>query len=149
MSAFGWTGPPVGVMRPGLLAVRAERRALVVSPEEAIDLYAPIDGMPSPRPLLDVVFIVGLDKPMHPDWVRTIVEQCRKAGVPVVFLGWGEWVPYQSMDESLVADFDVRTARVKWIGEDQRFHRVGIERSGALLDGQPFEDVPTWLGVGG
>ncbi len=139
---------------PDLLAVRANRLALVVSPEEAIDLHAPIDGMPSPRRVLDVVFIVGLDEPMAPTWVRAIVEQCRKAGVPVVFLGWGEWVPRE-------AQTDAAKAFVAWrrdynagpqirggtrLGTD--FYRVGVERSGALLDGVAVEDVPTWLDGG-
>lgn len=35
MSAFGWTGPPVGVMRPGLLAVSGARspRGMDATPE--------------------------------------------------------------------------------------------------------------------
>jgi len=101
---------------------------------------------------VDVVFIVGLDKPMAPAWVRSIVEQCRKAGVPCVFLTWGAWVPRE-------AQTDAAKAFVKWqrdwnTGPQIRggarlgteFYRVGAEHSGALLDGQPIEDVPTWLG---
>lgn len=30
-------------------------------------------------------------RPMHPDWVRTIREQCAAAGVPFLFKQWGEW----------------------------------------------------------
>ncbi|MCE7797885.1 phage Gp37/Gp68 family protein [Sphingobium sufflavum] len=32
-------------------------------------------------------------RPMHPDWVRTIRDQCAAAGVPFFFKQWGEWVP--------------------------------------------------------
>lgn len=125
---------------PDLLAVKAERRALVVSPEEAIDLYAPIDGMPSPRPLLDAAFIVGMDKPVRPDWVRSVVEQCRKAGVPVVLVTWGEWMPAAHLAERYPNDHvGARFEHGEW------FWRVGAERSGAMLDGQPIEDVPEWL----
>lgn len=148
---------------PALLAVRAERRALVVTPGEAIDLVAggalgcdcPDDercwgicafyrswplGVAKRR--IDAVFIFGGDAPIHPDWVRSIVEQCRKAGVPVILVTWGEWVPREHLDP------------VWWLkeGDERRvlggedFRRVGAERSGALLDGQPIEDVPAWMG---
>jgi hypothetical protein len=94
-----------------LLWAPAKRRALVVSPEEAIDLevvfacpqcrgYGVIDSHNNPcvhcdkrEPAVDVVFIVGTDKPVRPDWVRSIVQQCREAGVPVIMVTWGEWLP--------------------------------------------------------
>ncbi|HZZ80978.1 MAG TPA: phage Gp37/Gp68 family protein [Gemmataceae bacterium] len=31
-------------------------------------------------------------RPMHPDWVRSIRDQCVAAGVPFFFKQWGEWV---------------------------------------------------------
>ncbi len=30
-------------------------------------------------------------QPMHPDWVRTLRDQCQKAGVPFFFKQWGNW----------------------------------------------------------
>jgi protein gp37 len=30
-------------------------------------------------------------RPMHPDWVRSIRDQCKDAGVPFFFKQWGEW----------------------------------------------------------
>jgi protein gp37 len=32
-------------------------------------------------------------RPMHPDWVRSIRDQCQAAGVPFFFKQWGEWLP--------------------------------------------------------
>lgn len=32
-------------------------------------------------------------RPMHPDWVRNIRDQCAAAGVPFFFKQWGAWVP--------------------------------------------------------
>lgn len=32
-------------------------------------------------------------RPMHPDWVRSLRDQCRDAGVPFLFKQWGEWRP--------------------------------------------------------
>jgi len=31
--------------------------------------------------------------PMHPDWVRSLREQCKAANVPFFFKQWGEWRP--------------------------------------------------------
>ncbi|HIP71613.1 MAG TPA: phage Gp37/Gp68 family protein [Anaerolineae bacterium] len=32
-------------------------------------------------------------RPMHPDWVRSIRDQCQEAGVPFLFKQWGRWAP--------------------------------------------------------
>jgi protein gp37 len=32
-------------------------------------------------------------RPMHPDWVRSLRDQCTAAGVPFFIKQWGEWVP--------------------------------------------------------
>ena len=31
-------------------------------------------------------------RPMHPDWVRSLRDQCVDAGVPFYFKGWGKWI---------------------------------------------------------
>lgn len=38
-------------------------------------------------------------RPMHPDWARSIRDQCRAAGVPFLFKQWGEWKPISEMSE--------------------------------------------------
>jgi protein gp37 len=32
-------------------------------------------------------------RPMHPDWARSLRDQCAGAGVPFLFKQWGEWGP--------------------------------------------------------
>lgn len=32
-------------------------------------------------------------RPMHPDWVRSLRDECSSAGVPFHFKQWGEWSP--------------------------------------------------------
>lgn len=32
-------------------------------------------------------------RPMHPDWARSLRDQCAAAGVPFLFKQWGEWGP--------------------------------------------------------
>jgi protein gp37 len=38
-------------------------------------------------------------RPMHPDWPRTIRDQCVKAGVPFLFKQWGEYLPVPVEDD--------------------------------------------------
>ena len=39
-------------------------------------------------------------RPMHPEWVRSLRDQCEAAGVPFLFKQWGEWKPISQMDEA-------------------------------------------------
>lgn len=34
-------------------------------------------------------------RPMHPDWTRSIRDQCNAAGVPFLFKQWGEFLPFE------------------------------------------------------
>ena len=36
-------------------------------------------------------------RPMHPEWARTLRDQCVAAGVPFLFKQWGEWKPISEM----------------------------------------------------
>lgn len=37
-------------------------------------------------------------RPMHPDWARSLRDQCAAAGVPFFFKQWGQWAPTGSVD---------------------------------------------------
>lgn len=41
-------------------------------------------------------------RPMHPDWARSLRDQCAAAGVPFFFKQWGEWAPICAMSEDQV-----------------------------------------------
>ncbi|MCE5277170.1 MAG: DUF5131 family protein [Planctomycetaceae bacterium] len=49
------------------------------------------------RPYLDWVIAGGESgrraRPSHPDWFRSLRDQCTNAGVPFFFKQWGEWRP--------------------------------------------------------
>ncbi len=39
-------------------------------------------------------------RPIHPDWVRSLRDQCLAAGVAFFFKQWGEWKPISEMTEA-------------------------------------------------
>ena len=42
-------------------------------------------------------------RPSHPDWIRSIRDQCAEAGVPFFFKQWGEWASgYKSMTDGVM-----------------------------------------------
>lgn len=55
---------------------------------------------PNGLPALDWVIVGGESghnaRPMHPDWARSLRDQCKAAGVPFFFKQWGAWAPGQT-----------------------------------------------------
>jgi protein gp37 len=37
-------------------------------------------------------------RPMHPDWARSLRDQCKAAGVPFFFKQWGAWTPGENVE---------------------------------------------------
>ena len=77
-------------------------------------------------------------RPMHPDWARSLRDQCQAAGVPFMFKQWGEWYPDTKglyLNENGVAATGV-------IFGDTFIHRVGKKRAGRLLDGRIWDEFP-------
>ena len=60
----------------------------------------------SETPRLDWIIVGGESgpkaRPMHPDWARSIRDQCAAAGVPFFFKQWGAWAPLCAMSEASV-----------------------------------------------
>jgi len=52
------------------------------------------------KPAIDWVIVGGESGPgarqMHPNWARSLRDQCQAAGVPFLFKQWGEWLPGQN-----------------------------------------------------
>lgn len=86
-------------------------------------------------------------RPMHPDWPRSIRDQCAAAGVPFFFKQWGEWA--WSPDEYSLKDADIWAANVfgrnlqsMELTEGHMAYRVGKARAGRLLDGIEHNAMP-------
>lgn len=114
-----WQGVSVESQRwadiriPALRQTPAAVRWLSLEPLlGSIDLRPHLDG-------IDWVVVGGESgpgaRPMHPDWARSLRDQCTAAGVPFFFKQWGEY----------------------------RFgERVGKKAAGRVLDGRTWDDYP-------
>ncbi len=67
-------------------------------------------------------------RPMHPDWVRSLRDQCQATGVPFLFKQWGEYRPFGE-----VSDWDMRGVATK--------DRIFVEQSGAVSSSPNPDDT--------
>lgn len=84
-------------------------------------------------------------RPMHPDWARSLRDQCAAAGVPFFFKQWGQFAPscypaheppevvHVRMDGS-VRDFPII--------DSFSMRPIGKKAAGRLLDGRTHDEFP-------
>jgi protein gp37 len=73
-------------------------------------------------------------RPMPPDAVRSLRDQCQAAGIPFFFKQWGEFAPTRGTESGrLFAGVNIG---------DQLMLRYGKKRSGRLLDGREWNEFP-------
>jgi protein gp37 len=85
-------------------------------------------------------------RPMHPDWARSVRDQCQTAGVPFFFKQWGEWI------ESVAAEGEPQKypTTEQWVGKDSQsgvtpgvwMRRIGKRAAGRMLDGRTWDEFP-------
>lgn len=82
-------------------------------------------------------------RPMNPEWARSLLDQCKSAGIPFFFKQWGAWVP-RSMACDIIGDDAVATAKkgTYAVLDGEFFHRVGARKAGCLLDGVEHHEFP-------
>ena len=81
-------------------------------------------------------------RPMHPDWARSLRDQCQATGVPFLFKQWGEWSPgYAEHGNDLEYDAIVDAVQHEW-PEGHCSFKVGKKASGRLLDGRTWDEFP-------
>lgn len=70
-------------------------------------------------------------RPMHPDWARSLRDQCGEAEIPFLFKQWGSWCPGHEA-AGVVHDF----------GDGTLMSRSGKKAAGRLLDGRAWDQYP-------
>lgn len=106
------------------------------------------------HPQLDWVIAGGesgpLARPPHPDWFRSLRDQCVSAHVPFLFKQWGEYAPWIRQSNREVSPVDLI-----WIDRDgsryglegndlTAIRRVGKKSAGRLLDGREHMEFPSF-----
>lgn len=94
-------------------------------------------------------------RPTHPDWIRSLRDQCANAhgGVPFFFKQWGEWAPDNCQGPNHWQHLEKRWARWtangftfedpdKWPDDDNLLFRLGKKNAGRLLDGRTHDEYP-------
>jgi protein gp37 len=127
----------------------------------------PAYALPMGSPGLDGIIVGGESgsgaRPMHPDWVRSIRDQCAAADVPFFFKQWGHWAPHEiSTDGSVNPPLPVPSKLDKAVRFENGAFRparerettitffapglicapVGRSRAGRRLDGREHNELP-------
>lgn len=96
-------------------------------------------------------------RPMHPDWVRSLRDQCAEAGVPFLFKQWGEYIGGEiapnpdDLNDACAWRLDQRghrwhdpmegsKPREEW--SSIKYINVGKKAAGRLLDGVQHDGYP-------
>jgi protein gp37 len=82
-------------------------------------------------------------RPVHPDWVLYLRNQCMAAGIPFFFKQWGELLP--SCQDTTGEHSAKRIKMFKSPHNPNKmniYYKVGKHRSGNLLDGEKYEEYP-------
>ena len=83
-------------------------------------------------------------RPMHPDWARSLRDQCVAAGVPFFFKQWGEWVGGGTMPNGWSGFHNGSMGPGcdhSW-GDGAVADRTGTKAAGNLLDGELWQQMP-------
>lgn len=155
--------PLLGAVDLTRICDRSKPRALwinCIEPKEASPAHSELIAMLGPDyPYARIDWIIAGGesgpgaRPMHPEWARSLRNQCVGTEVPFFFKQWGEWAPHRAQpggDEG----GDVRRGRVRYLQGDGRepdghFRKgdaavahVGKRAAGRVLDGHEYSHFP-------
>lgn len=132
---------------PKLLRVPARRHFLsmepLLGPVNLSAVWVPngiLRNMVPALQKLDWVIVGGESgpgaRPMSPEWVWKLRDQCAAYGVPFLFKQWGEWLPMLGQVEGVPVREKTTTAD-GWV-----MGHAGKKAAGRLLDGRTWDGFP-------
>ncbi len=145
---------------PHLLRTPAAVRFISAEPLlNPIDLRGYMKWLTRPGNAIDWVIVGGESglraRPMHPDWARSLRDQCSRAGVAFFFKQWGSWLPLEEDASTWGREWflisrdgvdDIPDGRVPMYDEGEyAARRVGKKNAGRLLDGIEHNAMPEAL----
>lgn len=86
-------------------------------------------------------------RPMHPDWVRSVRDQCKEAGTPFFFKQWGNLYPACQLIENKHPEGTYAYGYVEFPSphnpeKKNRYYKLGKISFGTLLDGVQHHEWP-------
>ena len=92
-------------------------------------------------------------RPMHPEWIRSLRDQCQAVCVPFHFKQWGEWSEVVWIDRNIKPVLNISVPTQNAIGKNTKemiwsgfapcnMRRVGKKAAGRLLDGREWLEFP-------
>ena len=85
-------------------------------------------------------------RPVNPEWVRSLRNQCHMAGTPFHFKQWGEWLSQSDQFLKNATVDSLRKFRRHTFDPDTlapiHMWRVGKKSAGRLLDGRTWDQFP-------
>lgn len=88
-------------------------------------------------------------RPMHPDWARSLRDQCGSAGVPFLFKQWGNWAPFPVYKggEKNTFVMNAETGEGTYYAHrnqpgNAEMWNVGKKAAGRELDGRTWDEYP-------
>ena len=122
---------------------------------ECLDCKASEYGEAAWRPDIHWVIAGGESgpkaRPTHPDWTRSLRNQCQRAGVPFLFKQWGEWAPAHDPKRDGVFVCGTTGQATDDLSKWDHRHcaaahycltRVGKSQAGRTLDGRTWDEFP-------
>lgn len=88
-------------------------------------------------------------RPLNPEWVRSVRDQCAASNMPFFFKGWGEWAPslagfcyHEPIHGGPVFPTQAESKRTYQWDTGYGAVRIGRKKAGRLLDGYTHDDLP-------
>lgn len=99
-------------------------------------------------------------RPMHPQWIRELRDQCVETDTPFFFKSWGDWCPkshtalFPTFDNAmrwgvLTLDGEFFENTTPWNGRNEippdfeaTVYHIGKKAAGRLLDGRQWDEFP-------